>query len=219
MNIDVLRNIANTNAASQPFYVGQADGQPLVQAGYITVDGSAVNPADANQRGATITQAGANYLANLNGNPNVGKPVGTGFTIMSGIELPKVARGFKKGQGGGGAPSKYNFDDMQIGDFFFVANTAVTKGDAVKTLGSAAGSANQRFAVGTGEFETVKRAKRGTDHKAIKDQNGKNIMEDVSVEKKNFTRKFVVRPVKAGVKYGPWEAPADGAVVARVEPK
>lgn len=116
---------------------------------------------------------------------------------------------------GGGRSAKYDFDAMEVGDFFFVANSAVKNNDAVKTLGSAAGSANQRFAVGTGEKETVQRAKRGPDHKAIKGADDKNVMEEAVVEKKNFTRKFVVRPVKANVAYGNFTAPADGAVVAR----
>src|ERR1700691_5958085 len=110
---------------------------------------------------------------------------------------------------------------MEVNDFFFVANSAVSKGDAVKTLGSAAGSANQRFAkpvLGADskpEMETVQRAKRGPDHKAIKGDDGKNVMETVTIEKKEFTKKFVVRPVKANVEYGNFTAPADGAVVAR----
>ena len=118
------------------------------------------------------------------------------FAIQKGgIELPKVERGFKKGVGGGGRDAKYPFETMEVGDFFFVANSAVKNSDAVKTLGSAAGSANQRFAVGTGEKEIVQRAKRGSDHKAVKGADGKNIMETVEVQKKNFTKRFVVRPV------------------------
>jgi len=77
-------------------------------------------------------------------------------------------RGFGKG-GGGGAPTKYPFETIgKLVREFFVANSEVAKGNAHKTMGSAVGSANQRFAVGTGEQETVERVKRGADHKAIK---------------------------------------------------
>ena len=46
------------------------------------------------------------------------------------------------------------------------------------------------------------RAKRGPDHKAIKGADGKNVMEEAVVEKKNFTKRFVVRLVKHNVAYG-----------------
>lgn len=216
MNIEVLRAVANATAANTVLYVGPHEGKPLAEAGLISVDPNHRDPNDANKIAARVTEAGVMKLNSLNGSHQDHKPNMSTFTIQTGgIELPKVTRGFKKGQSGGGAPSKYNFDAMNVGDFFFVANSAVSKGDAVKTLGSAAGSANQRYAVGTGEKEIVQRAKRGPDHKAVKGADGKNVMETVEVEKKNFTRKFVVRPVKAGVKYGNFEAPADGAVVAR----
>jgi len=209
MNMEVLRAIANANAANAKFYVSAADGKPLMDAGYITVN---FDDKDANNSvSATITEAGAKALGGANEHT---KPISQ-FTVQSGIELPKVERGFKKGQGGGGRDAKYPFDTMNVGDFFFVANSAVSKGDAVKTLGSAAGSANQRYAKELPETEEVERAKRGPDHKAIKGPDGKNVMEKVTVHKKEYTRKFVVRPVKANVQYGAFTAPADGAVVHR----
>jgi hypothetical protein len=219
INVAILRAIANANAANTVIYVSPAEGMDLVkhQPPLITVDGSNKDPNDANKIAAHITDDGAKYLDSVNG--ETAKP-SAHFAVQSGgLELPKIKRAFG---GGGGAPTKYPFETMQVGDFFFVANTDVAKGDAVKTMGSAAGSANQRFAediVINGEIQTeqVTRAKRGEGNKAIKDPaTGKNVMETVTVNKKRFTRKFVVRPVKAGVKYGTFEAPADGAVVARV---
>lgn len=212
MDMTVLRAVANATAANSVLYVTAAEGKPLLEAGFITIDPANRDPNDANKIAASVTDAGVHAL-------NGAKPsaaVHSTFAIQKGgIELPKVERGFKKGVGGGGRSAKYDFESMEVGDFFFVANSAVKNGDAVKTLGSAAGSANQRFAVGTGEKETVQRAKRGPDHKAIKGADGKNIMEEAVVEKKNFTRKFVVRKVEANVSYGAFTAPADGAVVAR----
>lgn len=217
MNLDVLRAIANATAANTVLYVTADEGLPLLQAGYITVDKDHRDPNDANKVAASITPAGASALAQANA-PAASdhKPAMSTFNVIKGgIELPKVSRGFKKGQGGGGRDAKYPFETMEVGDFFFVANTAVSKGDAVKTMGSAVGSANQRFATGTGVFKDVKRAKRGPDHKAVKGADGKNVMEDAKVEEKHYNKKFVVRPVKANVSYGAFTAPADGAVIAR----
>lgn len=217
MNLEVLRAIANATAANSVLYVTAQDGKPLLEAGYITVDVNQRDPNDANKVLATITPAGASALAQTNVPASQDhKPAMSTFNVIKGgIELPKVSRGFKKGQGGGGRDAKYPFETMEVGDFFFVANSAVNKGDAVKTMGSAAGSANQRFATGTGEFKDVKRAKRGPDHKAVKGADGKNVMEDARVEEKHYNKKFVVRPVKANVQYGAFTAPADGAVIAR----
>ncbi len=219
MNLEVLRAVANATAANSVMYVTAAEGKPLAEAGLISVDFNHRDPNDPNKVAAHVTDKGVYALTGSNGvhkSAIVIPPHSSTFTIQKGgIELPKVERGFKKGFGGGGRAAKYDFEAMEVGDFFFVANSEVKNGDAAKTLGSAAGSANQRFAVGTGEKETVQRAKRGTDHKAIKGHDGKNVMETVEVEKKNFTKKFVVRPVKANVEYGAFTAPADGAVVHR----
>ena len=212
MDMTVLRAVANATAANFVLYVTAAEGKPLLDAGYIDIDPANRDPNDANKIAAKVTDAGVHAL---NGASKPASVASTFAIQKGGIELPKVERGFKKGVGGGGRSAKYDFESMEIGDFFFVANSAVKNGDAVKTLGSAAGSANQRFAVGTGEKETVQRAKRGPDHKAVKGADGKNVMEEAVVEKKNFTRKFVVRKVEANVQYGNFLAPADGAVVAR----
>lgn len=215
MNVELLRAIANATAANSVVYVSQADGMPLVQEKYITVDPSVRDPNDATKIASHITEAGVNYLNQNAGHTQQKAIAASTFTVESGgFELPKIKRGFGKG-GGGGAPTKYPFETMQVNDHFFVANTEVSKGNAYKTMGSAVGSANQRFAVGTGEHETVKRTKRGPDHKAIKGPDNKNVMEEVTIEKKKFTKKFVVRAVEGGKTYGSWTAPAAGAVVMR----
>lgn len=220
INISVLRAIANANAAGTVIYVSPTEGVDLVRhvPPLIIVDGNNKDPEDANKIAATITEDGGKYLAAHGESNEHTKPV-TMYAVQSGgLELPKITR---QGGFGGGAPTKYPFETMAVGDYFFVANTEVSKGDAVKTMGSAAGSANQRFAEdividGVIQTHTVTRAKRGSDHKSVKGADGKNVMETVTVNKKRFTKKFVVRPVKAGVVYGTWTAPADGAVVARV---
>ena len=87
--------------------------------------------------------------------------------------------------------------------------------DPVKTLGSTVSSANMRFAEPTGETKQVNRTKRGPGNKAVKDQNGENVRETKTVDVYKPTRKFNIRPVEAGVSYGQWVAPANGALIAR----
>jgi hypothetical protein len=219
MNLDVLKAIANATAASAVFYVSQADGLPLVQHNppLITVDVNSKDPSDASKVAAKLTDAGAQLLASQGQNNEHTKPVHNYSVQSGGLVLPKTERkGF-----GGGAPTKYPFETMQVGDYFFVPNSDVEKGDAFKTMSSAVGSANQRFAedvVENGVIKTkqVERAKRGPDHKAIKGPDGKNEKETVTVNEKRFTKKFVCRAVKKGVEYGNWTAPDDGAVITRV---
>ncbi len=218
MDLNVLKAIANANAAGAVFYVSQAEGMPLVQNSppLITVDPSQRDPNDAGKVAATLTVDGAKAVTEAGHSDEHTKPMATYAVQSGGLELPKVKRGFGKG-GGGGAPVKYPFETMNIGDYFFVANADVAKGDAFKTMGSAVGSANQRFAEPTGQEKTVTRAKRGPDNKAIKGPDGKNMMETVTLPEKRQTKHFVVRAVEAGKTYGAFTAPSDGAVVARLE--
>lgn len=216
MNVELLRAIANASAANTVVYVTAPDGKPLLEAGLISVD---FNNKDENGSvAASITDAGVSELAKHNRQAPSGRSTAMFQVSNVTIELPKTKRG---GGGGGGAPTKYPFDNMEIGQHFFVADSAVDKGDAVKTLSSAAGSANQRYSeeiVENGEvkMKTVTRAKRGDGNKALKDASGAVIKETVTIPEKRQTRHFIVRPVKAGVKYGEFVAPANGAIVVRV---
>lgn len=215
-NLELLRKIADSTATGALVYVGKDDGQPLIghNPPLISVDASQHDPNDGSKIAAHLTDAGAAYLASHNGHA---KPATHMFAIETGIVLPKS----KRGGGGGGAPTKYPFETMEVGSSFFVANTDVNKGDAVKTLASAAGSANQRYSEdvienGQVKTKTVTRVKRDNKNKAVKDAQGNNVKETVTIHEKKATRKFVVRPVKGGVQYGSWTAPADGAIVQRV---
>lgn len=214
MNVELLKSIGNAQAANALFYVSQSEGLPLVQHNppLISVDPSKVDPADTSRISAILTDAGVKYVSEASQPKQVA--VSTIGVMTGGFVRPKAKRG---GGRGTGAPVKYPFDSLEIGQFFFVSNAEVAKGDAFKTLGSAVGSANQRYSEGTGQFEQVTRAKRGADHKTIKDEQGNNVMETVTVEKKRSLRKFVVSKVEANKTYGAFTAPADGAVVLRVE--
>lgn len=219
MNVELLKAVANANAAGQLVYLSQDDALPLMQNNppLISIDKDIPDPSDGSKRAARITVEGAKFLADQTNE----KPVASQFKVLSGAFVrPKVKRG---GGFGKGAPAKYPFDTMAVNDFFFVSDSSTSSGNAVKTMNSAVGSANQRFAEdvldenGRVKTKMVTRAKRGTDNKAIKGDDGKNITETVTVNEKRFTRRFVVSAVEAGKTYGSFEAPANGAVVSRAE--
>lgn len=137
---------------------------------------------------------------------------GSAFSIMKGVELPASRRG----QGlRGGRTNKYPFDQMEIGDSFFVP-VSEDMPEPLKTLGSTVSSANMRYAEETGETKQVTRAKRGKDRKAVF-ENGQKVTETVEIPVYNFTRKYEIRGVKNGVAYGNWTAPSDGVLIARTK--
>ncbi len=158
-----------------------------------------------------LSEAGHKHVSN-GVTQSVSVPVASPFAIMSGVVLPESKRG---GRGGGGAPKKYPFDQLEVGQTFFVPVTDAVS-DPVKKLGSTVSSANMRYAVETGETKQVERTVRGPGNKAVKDGNGNNVRETKTVPVYKQTRKFSIRPVVAGEKYGEWTAPANGAVIGRV---
>jgi hypothetical protein len=170
------------------------------------------DPSDKSKVACRVTTAGAALLT-ANQNPvteNEVKNTMSNYAIIDDAELPPI----KRGGGGGGAPTKYPFDQLEVGKSFFVPATAKLP-NPLKTLGSTISSANHRYATVTGE-KVVERSKRGARNKLVLDANGNKIMETKTVPTYEFTRKFTIRGVKAGVKYGNWVAPADGALIARV---
>lgn len=219
--LEILRKIGAATAAGQLFYVSQAEGLPLIQhnPALIAVDMAKVDPSDASKVSAILTEAGARMAAQADAPAAQAAPAAAQTApaskpaILTGFVAPKLKRG---GGGGAGAPTKYPFDGLEVGQFFFIADSAVEKGDAFKTLSSAVGSANQRYMEETGAVKEVERAKRGKDNKAIKGPDGKNVMEKVTLPVKRSLRKFIARKVEANVKYGDWTAPANGAAVQRV---
>jgi hypothetical protein len=168
------------------------------------------DPSDKSKVACRVTTAGAALLT-ANQNPVIEKVENKmSYEIIDDAELPPI----KRGGGGGGAPTKYPFDALEVGKSFFVPATAKLP-NPLKTLGSTISSANHRYAKVTGE-KVVERSKRGARNKLVLDANGNKIMETKNVPTYEFTRKFTIRGVKAGVKYGNWVAPADGALIARV---
>lgn len=169
------------------------------------------NPSDSSEVACRVTTAGAALLTANQNSVIEEKHNMSNFEVITDAVLPPI----KRGGGGGGAPTKYPFDNLQVGNSFFVPATAKLP-NPLKTLGSTVSSANHRFATVVGEKE-VERSKRGERNKLVLDANGHKIMEVKTVPVYQFTRKFTIRGVKAGVKYGNWTAPADGALIARIE--
>lgn len=157
-----------------------------------------------------LSAAGVAMVTNGSAQPS-GAPVASGFAIISNAALPASKRGNRVG---GGAPKKYPFDQLEVGQTFFVA--ATDSYDPVKKLGSTVSSANMRYAVETGEQKQVERTQRGPGNKAVKDAAGNNVRETVVRPVLKQTRKFSLRPVTAGEKYGEWVAPSNGALIGRV---
>ena len=214
VNCDMLAQIASGIIK----YVNQAEAlacgltanPPLIE-----VNMGASNPEDASRVAVRLSEAGAAYLT-AKANP-VNEPAKTvtgpsQFVVISGAVLPPSKRG--TGLRGGGAPKIYPFDDLEVGQSFFVP-VSEKHPDPVKTLGSTVSSANMRFAIETGEMKTVERSKRGKGNKLELDANGNKIIEKKEVPVYKFTRKFEIRGVEKGKQYGNWVADQNGALIAR----
>jgi len=213
MNIDKLKQIVANDASGAPSYISAADGKPLVDAGLIEVNTSITNPADANEVACRSTDAGKQAAAGNGAQASAPKSHGN-YQIITGAALPPPKK--RGNSSGSGAPTKYPFADLQVGASFFSANTEHAKGDAVKALGSTVSAQNDKYSENTSEMKTVTRAVRDKQTKKAKlDEAGNKITETVQLPVKKYNRKFTIRPVTGGEKYGEWVAPADGALIAR----
>lgn len=191
VNVAVLMAIANAGDNGR---VSQADGVPLVDKGFIEV-----NTGDVDAEGkalARVTDAGKQYLANLNSGTNESKPM---FGVMDNVPIPESKRGNRKGAG---APTQYPFESMTVGQTFFVGNSA--KADAAKKLGSTVSQQNMKYRTPTGQTENKEVLNRKTKVKEMK---------DVPLYRQD--RKYVLRAIKSGDKLGEWVAPEDGALIGR----
>lgn len=205
IDVELLKKIAAGIVA----YISKEDGMPLLKQELISVD-----TTDLNEKGdarVALTEKG-NAMVSGNG---AAVTAATGYGVIKGAVLPPSKRGNAKG---GGAPTQYPFDQLEVGDTFFVPKSDKHP-NPEKTLGSTVSSANMRYAEKTGEIKTVTRNKRGAKNKLIKDEQGNPISETVQLPVYRFTRRFSLRPVEAGKTYGNWVAPADGVLIARVELK
>ena len=160
---------------------------PLVEAGLVEINPAMVNEAGeiatrATQAGIESLDSGAIVVDNATSEANsaiaeTGKneKVKTMFQIEDNIPVPAIS-----GRGRGG--NVYPFDQLEVGQSFFVAN-GESKPNAAKSLASTVSSATARYAV-PAEDGSTKTNKKGE-------------IVPVMVE----TRKFVVRSVEEdGVK-------------------
>ena len=187
----------------------QAVGEPLVKQGLIEV-----NTADVDENGAAaarLTQKGIDGMPVAKNTNEGATPAVSGFALIDNAVLPESKRGFGRTAG----TSKYPFANMNNGQSFFVANAEVEGGDALKKLTSTVSNMNNKYRTETGETETKTRTKRGDGNKAVTDEAGNKVKETVTVPVYKQDKKFSIRPVKGGEKYGEWVAPSDGALIAR----
>lgn len=215
MNTEKLKEIVANDAAGQSSYVSAADGKPLLEHNPQLIE---VNMEVKDASGNVLcrsTQAGKDYVANQ-GKSEGAKPSGSHAMIVTGAVLPPARK--RGNSSGSGAPTKYPFADLQVGGMFFSANSDHAKGDAVKALGSTVSAQNDKYAEPTGETKTVTRAVRDPKtKKAVTNPDGSKQTETVELPVKKYNRKFTIRPVSGGETYGSWTAPADGALVARIQ--
>lgn len=170
-------------AGANGLYTAVAVHAPLVEAGLVEINPAMVN--EAGEIATRATQAGIESLDKGNSNADntnsqtaeTGKTekVKTMFKIDDSIPVPTIS-----GRGRGG--NVYPFDQLEVGQSFFVANSE-DKPNAAKSLASTVSSATARYAVASEDGATK--------------TNKKGEVVPVMVE----TRKFVVRSVEEnGVK-------------------
>lgn len=211
-NVALLKEVASATAQGGFVYVSDEDAKPLIDLGFIIQNAQVVE----NGKKATKTTDSGNAEANKPADaPADTAPAqseaAANYQIFTGIVLPPSKRGGNKA----GAPQKYPFDKLEVGGGFFEP-TSVKMPDPVKTLSSTVSSVNKRFAKPTGEVKTVTRTKRGDGNKAVVDAAGNKVKEQKQVPVTKAEKRFVVRSVKAGEKFGELTIPADGALVVRV---
>lgn len=170
-------------AGANGIYTSPEVHSPLVEAGLVEI-----NPAMTNENGEVATRATQKGVESLDNGAKVGnnatsetaetgtiQKVKSMFKIEDSIPVPTIS-----GRGRGG--NVYPFDQLEVGQSFFVANDE-SKPNAAKSLASTVSSATARYAV-PAEDGSTKTNKKGE-------------VVPVMVE----TRKFVVRSVEEnGVK-------------------
>lgn len=213
INVDKLKELITATASAQGFgYVNATDGKPMAEQGLIIVNQEVKNPANPDEVAAKATAAAQSFIDSLN---PVASQANSGVgTILSGGFVAPAAK--RRGNApGAGAPSKYPFEKLELGQQFFVGNSEVEKGDAFKTMSATVSSTNRRNSEETGEMVSVERAKRGEDKKPIIGTDGKKVMETIQQKKRKALKHFKIVAVESGVKYGEWTAPESGAVIIR----
>ena len=216
INKELLAHVVRATDSNQVVYLSADEGGALAAHNPPLIE---VNTAmlDAEGKAAVRATQAAKMFLNGFGQHQEATTVETPkYALITDAILPPAKK--RGNQSGSGAPTKYPFAEMPVGGSFFSANSEHAKGDAVKALGSSVSSQNRKYATETGELKTVNRAVRDKQtHKAVLNADGTKIMETVDLAVLEYHRKFTIRPVVKGEKYGNWLAPSDGAVIGRVK--
>lgn len=178
--------------------------QPLVDAGMVEVNTAAVDAAGNHL--VRATQAGIDAIDGNEPASSPEKPAKP--VIMSGFVAPERKRGRAAGD------RKYNFDALEVGQFFFIEATA-ERPEPHKSLASSVTSATARYRVPTGNQTTKTVIVKNSEGQPVIGADGKPMRENVTVPEMTETRKFKITQVEAGVTYGSFTAPANGAVIYR----
>ena len=202
--IAALKAIDSTGRATKEV------GEPLLKQGLIEVN---TNDVVEGLAAARLTDTGkAAIMDKVASTSTASTEVASSFAIITDAILPASKRGNRLGSG---APAKYPFATMELGNSFFVPGTDKMP-NPLKTLGSTVAVQNHRYSEPTGEVKKVERTKRGPKNRAVLDANGNKVREVVDKNLRKPVRKFSIRGVEKGVAYGNWTAPVDGALIARV---
>jgi len=177
----------------------QAEGADVVGAGLATVDTANV---EGDKAAVSLTETGAKLAAD-NAPPVAAEApkAKTGFEIDDAVALPASTARRSRDSG-------YPFDKLEVGQSFHVATTTENP-DPVTRLQSSVSGARNKYAVETGETETVTvktYAKSETGKGFAKGADGKRIVEsteEVTRPETKVTRDFTVKAVDATDPRGP----------------
>lgn len=200
----LLAAIVSATQANSFVYTSVAQHSPLIAAGFVEVNDQM---KDANGQLATRATAAGIAAAGKGPGAVVGsaaassaatKPVASTFTLEAGVAVPTIKRGgFSKGR-----TAVYPFEQMEVGQSFFVPATP-ERDDPAMALASTVSSATKRYSVpvtnpdGSAKMIEEMRGQRGPDGKVMKDGQGKMIKVPVQIQEMCEVRKFVIRSVKA----------------------
>jgi hypothetical protein len=201
-------------------FVSQTQGQPMLAHNppLIEVNTGMLDPNDGTKAACRPTPAATDYLA---ANTVSGTTEAPKYEVLTGVTLPEAKR--RGNHSGSGAPTKYPFDQLEVGGVFFSGNSEHKKNDAVKALGSTVSSQNNKYSEpvmenGVAKTKEVTRAVRDKKtHKAILNADGSKQTETVHLPVKSYNRKFTIRPVEKGYTSGTWVAPENGALIGRIK--
>lgn len=219
---ELLSQIVAATKAGAFVYTSKLAYQPLLAnvPALVEVNDAMPDPSDATKFATRATADGVAFAETPEpaSAPANGAAVAavSNYPILKNVVLPEAK---KRGNisGGQGAPTKYPFAQLEVGDTFFSPNSDHKNKDAHKSLGSTVSAQNDKYSEPTGEMKSVTRAVRDPETKKAKlGPDGKKITETVQLPVKKYARKFTIRQVTGGKNYGEWTAPSDGALIARI---